>query len=648
MIEKMAYVSVTGPKEEFDRITDEYLSRYEIQLENALLMADSSNDLSPFSESNSYKAPLDEAQKLCALLKEDKTDAKNAPLPLISSEDAISLVNSCSAELSQIEEEISSCEKKAQEIKKKIAEVAPFEGLGYDLKEIFSFKHIAHRFGRMTKGAYQDYKNTVSKESTSYFIEGSADDKYVWGAYFAPVADIDKVDAAFAYFHFERVRLSHDYSGTPKNIVETLSGELSALEGRISEAEKKRSDLLSSKKDALFSAKEKLSDMSANFEAHSYAALVGEGSLFMLSGWMSLKDSDKLAALIKENEPDVDIFVNKKPLESGMNPPTKIKNKGPLKPFEMYTKMYGLPSYGEFDPTWLVGITDSIIFGAMFGDLGQGLVLLIGGAALYFVKKSHPKLPGIISCAGFFSAIFGLMYGSFFGFEDLIPALWLKPKEAMVTLNFIGRINTVFAVAVAAGMFLTIILMLLNVYNGIKQKDFSSCLFGSNGIAGVVFYGFIVLIVLLYMTDHKLPATIIIILMVVIPLLVIGLNGPLVNLMNKKKPIEGGIGMFCLETFFDLFEICLTFFSNTLSYVRIGAFAVSHAAMMEVVLQLTGFSDGGSGSIIGLIFGNIVVIGFEGLIVGIQVLRLEYYEIFSKFYKGTGREFKPFFKRRTV
>ena len=647
MIEKMAFVSVTGPKTEFDRIIDEYLSRYEIQLENTLLMADSSNDLSPFSESNSYKAPLETAGQLCALL-EDEAGTKKPSGVSLSADEAVALVNSCAQELSQLEEEITSCEKNIEDIKKRISEVSPFIGLNYDLKEIFGFKHIAHRFGRMTKGAYQDYKNNVSGESTSYFIEGTSDDKYVWGVYFAPIADIDKVDAAFAYFHFERVRLSHDYSGTPKMVTEELNKKLTKLEERVSAAEEKRAGLLSSKTDVLFAAKEKLADMSANFDAHNYAALVGEGNLFMLSGWMALKDSDKLAAQIKANEPEVDVFVNKKPLESGMNPPTKIKNKGPAKPFEMYTKMYGLPAYGEFDPTWLVGITYSIIFGAMFGDLGQGLVLLIGGALLYFVKRSHPKLPGIISCAGFFSAIFGLIYGSFFGFEDIIPALWLKPKEAMVTLNFIGRINTVFAVAVAAGMFLTIILMLLNVYNGFKQKDFSNCLFGSNGIAGVVFYGFIVLIVLLYMTDHKLPATIIIVLLVVIPLLVIGLNEPLVNLMNKKKPIEGGIGMFCLETFFDLFEICLTFFSNTLSYVRIGAFAVSHAAMMEVVLQLTGYADGGSGSIIGLIFGNIVVIGFEGLIVGIQVLRLEYYEIFSKFYKGTGREFKPFFKRRTV
>lgn len=101
--------------------------------------------------------------------------------------------------------------------------------------------------------------------------------------------------------------------------------------------------------------------------------------------------------------------------------------------------------------------------------------------------------------------------------------------------------------------------------------------------------------------------------------------------------------MFLVQGFFELFETMLSYFSNTLSYVRIGAFAVSHAAIMEVVLMLAG-AQSGSPNLFGVIFGNAVVCALEGLIVGIQVLRLEYYEMFSRFYKGTGREFKPFNK----
>ena len=107
--------------------------------------------------------------------------------------------------------------------------------------------------------------------------------------------------------------------------------------------------------------------------------------------------------------------------------------------------------------------------------------------------------------------------------------------------------------------------------------------------------------------------------------------------------MEEGIGMFLIQGFFELFETLLSFFSNTISFVRVGAFAVSHAAMMEVVLMLGGITDGaGNPNWIIIIFGNILVCALEGLVVGIQVLRLEYYEMFSRFYTGSGREFHPY------
>ena len=130
-----------------------------------------------------------------------------------------------------------------------------------------------------------------------------------------------------------------------------------------------------------------------------------------------------------------------------------------------------------------------------------------------------------------------------------------------------------------------------------------------------------------------------------LPLLLIFFKEPLTNLVEKKAEVmPKEKGMFIVQGIFELFEVILSYFSNTLSFVRIGAFAVSHAAMMEVVLMLSGASAGSTNWII-FVIGNIIVCGLEGLVVGIQVLRLEYYEMFSRFYKGTGREFKPFHKQ---
>ena len=252
------------------------------------------------------------------------------------------------------------------------------------------------------------------------------------------------------------------------------------------------------------------------------------------------------------------------------------------------------------------------------------------------------NLAAIIGTAGIFSTFFGFMFGSIFGFEDIIDAVWLRPVDAMTNVPFIGKLNTVFVVAIGFGMFLILFTMILHIINGIKNHDTENIFFDTNALAGLVFYGAIVTVTGLMIAGKKLPAAIVLIVMFGIPLLLIALKEPLTRMIDKTGPEEKtGIGMFITQTFFELFEVLLSYFSNTLSFIRIGAFAVSHVSMMEVVLMLAG-AENGSPNMVVIVLGNLFVVGMEGLIVGIQVLRLEYYELFSRFYKGTGREFKPF------
>ena len=222
--------------------------------------------------------------------------------------------------------------------------------------------------------------------------------------------------------------------------------------------------------------------------------------------------------------------------------------------------------------------------------------------------------------------------------------MWLSPMHAMMKLPFVGQLNTVFIVAVAFGMALILLAMVFQIINAKKRGDKENLFFSPNGVAGLVFYGFLVLTIVLYMTGHKTPGNIMMIIFLGIPVIMFLLKEPLGQLVEGKKPkAEGGVGMFLVQGFFELFETMLSFFSNTISFVRIGAFAVSHAAMMEVVLMLGGITDGaGNPNWIIIVLGNIIVCGLEGLVVGIQVLRLEYYEMFSRFYTGSGREFHPY------
>ena len=144
------------------------------------------------------------------------------------------------------------------------------------------------------------------------------------------------------------------------------------------------------------------------------------------------------------------------------------------------------------------------------------------------------------------------------------------------------------------------------------------------------------------MTGHKVPATGILIVMFVIPLLLILFKEPLTKKLTKStEKMSESKAMFLIQGIFELVEVLLSYFSNTISFVRIGAFAISHAAMMEVVLMLSGVETGNPNWIV-VVLGNLFVCAFEGLIVGIQVLRLEYYELFSRFYRGSGRAFTPY------
>ena len=239
------------------------------------------------------------------------------------------------------------------------------------------------------------------------------------------------------------------------------------------------------------------------------------------------------------------------------------------------------------------------------------------------------------------------MFGSIFGFEDVIEPLWIRPIDHMTTLPFLGKLNTVFIVAVAFGMFLIMVAMVLHIINAIKSKDIENAWFDANGLAGLVFYIAVVVTIVLFLTGQTLPGGIVMAVMFGIPLIVILFKEPITRAIQKRADkMEVGKGMFLVQGFFEMFETLLSYFSNTISFIRIGAFAVSHAAIMEVVLQLAG-AESGHPNWLGVVFGNLFVCGFEGLIVGIQVLRLEYYEMFSRFYKGSGHAFDPYTKKKT-
>lgn len=646
MVEKMKFISIVGPKEEIDRVTSQYLSRYEIQLENTLSELKDLKNITPCADSNPYRGVLARAEELAGRVREIGNAAPSGKR--METQAAVALTEELYAELEKCRAQKSGLEAERKKVVELLVNIRPFQNLHYDVASILHFKHIKFRFGKIPVESYSKLKEYLMDDICTIFDECGRDENYIWGVYFVPAAEEEKVDAVYASLHFERTFIDDDYEGTVEEAFEALTRRQKELEESLAQIEDSFQERLMARGGEMLAAAETISDSAEYFDVRRLAAFTKakDTVFFILCGWMTREDAERFE---KEIEGDADVFCM---VEDGKNeslenrfrkPPTKLKNPRIFKPFEMFIRMYGLPNYQEFDPTIFVAVTYSIIFGAMFGDVGQGLCLFIGGMLLYKFKKLN--LAAIVGSCGIFSTIFGFCFGSVFGFEDVIEPLWLRPTEAMTTLPFIGNLNTVFVVAVALGMGLVILMMVFHIINSLRAKQLGEALFDTNGVAGLVFYGAVAAVVVLYMTGNALPAGIVLVVMFVVPLLVIACKEPLTNKLNKKKElIEGGKGMFVVQAFFEMFEVLLSYFSNTLSFVRIGAFAVSHAAMMQVVMMLAGAENGGTPNIIVVIIGNLIVLGMEGLIVGIQGLRLQYYEFFSRFYKGDGREFKPYAK----
>lgn len=642
MIVKMKFINISGPRDDIDRVTDVYLSKYEIQLESALSELKTVDNLRPFVEMNPYRDALSTAEKFAGYLENPDQITPDTSLGL---DDMFETVRKANEDYEQLQAKKEKLRKRIDEYRSRQQVISPFQPLDCNLQEVLNYKFIAYRFGKLPIEYYHKMQKYLMDDLDAIYVEGERDDTYVYGAYFVSPGESPKADAMFRSLHFERITITNEYEGTPAQAYRQLEREVQKTSDEIDELERQTAQMLAERAPQLLAAKNRLEELSNNFDVRKMAARMEDNKedYYILCGWMSDEDVAKFTEEIKHDDKVFVVVEEDRETYFG-EPPTKLENPKIFKPFEMYVQMYGLPAHDEMDPTVFVGLTYSFIFGAMFGDVGQGLLLLIGGGLLYHFKKI--PLAGIISSAGIFSTIFGFLFGSIFGFEDIIQPLWLRPIDHMTTLPFIGKLNTVFIIAVAFGMGIIIFAMILHIINAVRSHDIEAAWFDVNGAAGLVFYAAVVAVIVLFMTGHKTPAGWVMAIMFGIPLLLILFKEPLTKKIEKRSDkMEESKAMFFVQGFFELFETLLSYFSNTLSFVRIGAFAVSHAAMMEVVLMLAGTESGHPNWIV-VVLGNLFVCGMEGLIVGIQVLRLEYYEMFSRFYKGSGRAFAPYSKKK--
>ena len=340
--------------------------------------------------------------------------------------------------------------------------------------------------------------------------------------------------------------------------------------------------------------------------------------------------------------------------------PTIMKNFFLIRPFETITRLYGTPTYSEIDPTPVIAFTFPILFGLMFGDIGHGLILIIAGliGGLVFRKRGGDtaNFSWIIFFCGWAAFFTGFLYGEFLGHDEIEifgTVLW-NFKDNPIVLPIIGSLNNplenimnVFTFAIYIGVFHINLGWFIQFLNYWKQKrkylGFSDSLMKILLLTGgtILIFGFGFDIYGWLSPPYP-------ILLTIIPGVLLLLLKPFGKIFKISYLQEESFGGLLGEGSIEAFDTVLSVMSNVASYIRLLALALAHIALLYSINAMSTLIEGDNFGIeivnlIGQIFGNIIVILIEGILVFINALRLHFYEFFFKFYQGSGTDYFPFY-----
>lgn len=348
-----------------------------------------------------------------------------------------------------------------------------------------------------------------------------------------------------------------------------------------------------------------------------------------LTGWCPTAEVPALAARLAE----VGGAVVALPRPRGVDPPTLLQDTGTARhAFSPLVRAYGTVPYADLDPTLLAGLSYILMFGLMFGDAGHGALLV--GCAVLLRSGRIRLLAGVrhlwpfVAGAGLAAMACGLLYGEFFGPTGLVPALWLKPLDRPLPL---------LGYAIAFGAALLAVAYGVGTANRWREGGPGAALYAVSGVAGCVLFlgaaigcgGALV---------HSVPLALAGAALALLGILAAGIGPATASPRGAAGGVQVGIGLFDLVTRIG---------SNVVSFARLAAFGLTHAALGDVIWRGTsGLAHHGPAGVCGagLLFlaGNALAFALEGLVAGVQAMRLEYYELFSRIFEPEGRPFRPF------
>lgn len=327
-------------------------------------------------------------------------------------------------------------------------------------------------------------------------------------------------------------------------------------------------------------------------------------NLAWVRGWSSAPEAEQLQAQLAAA--GVRALVQFTQAPPGRRPPLVLRNPRWARAFELFPRLLGMPSATEADPSRILALVVPLLFGYMFGDLGQGLVILIAGLAL---RRKWPQATLLIP-AGASAMVFGLLFGSVFAFEDLIPPLWMHPMSAPLQI---------LALPLYFGSGLLLLGMLLNGMQASWRGEMRH--WWAHDAPVIVLYLSLISLFIHFGAIYGL---------------LIGLLGALIGALfvGHGNP-AARVGIAVGELFESMFQLAV----NTLSFARVGAFALAHAGLSQAVIGLADIA-GDAGWLV-LVLGNVFILALEGLVVFIQTTRLVLFEFFIRFLHGEGQGFTP-------
>jgi len=472
------------------------------------------------------------------------------------------------------------------------------------------------------------------------------------------------LDTELKRYGFVGLEIPKDFKGIPDDVLDSLKIQVTEVEKNVSELKLEKENYKNQHKAEIirllgnFSIGKQIHDIKEKLEATQL--------VYRITGWIPATDSDVVMK-------DLDELTEGRVAIRGYDPkevpsvsdghekvPVKLKHGKFVSSFERMIFSYGSPVYGTIDPTPFVAFFFTLLFGIMFGDLGQGLVFVIVGILLTkhwipFFKSWH-KFGPIFIAIGCSSSIMGLLTGEFFCNEHILEpvgkfltGLFVGKENAfapilhmMPSADTVGNMFMFFLFTIGVGFVINSVGLIINIINNFILKQYGKAIFGKTGICGTVFFWYVIVMVI---RIFVFGASIAIYDWIVIGITLLGVffAEPLERLVEGHKPIfENGLFSALIQGVVELLEVISSYLSNSVSFLRVGAFALAHAVLSYIIFTMSNLIPIFIGKLAVLIIGNAIVIVLEGMIVAIQVIRLQYYEFFSKFFTETGKEFIPF------